>query len=76
LSGISDRHFLSFERAWKCIAAMYELAQSQDVNSAFSKLTVDVPLSFLYSSIIDLLLAELCSPRDWHRALSELPFQK
>ncbi|MCS4095879.1 hypothetical protein FHT76_007600 [Rhizobium sp. BK176] len=33
------------------------------------------PLSLPYRCIIDLLLAELCSPRDWHRALSELPFQ-
>jgi len=24
---------------------------------------------------IDLLLAELCLPREWHRALSELPFK-
>jgi CspA family cold shock protein len=29
-----------------------------------------------YTPFIDLLLAELCLRRDWHRVLSELPFQK
>jgi hypothetical protein len=33
-------------------------------------------MEVLYEQVIDLLLAELCLPRDWHRALSELPFQK
>lgn len=35
----------------------------------------DAPL-VPYTVFIDLLLAELCPRRDWHRVLSELPFQK
>jgi len=40
------------------------------------KLIVDAAIQVPYRCGIDLLLAELCLPRDWHRALSELPFQK
>jgi hypothetical protein len=40
------------------------------------KLNVDAALLTPYRTIIDLLLAELCLPHDWHRALSELLFQK
>jgi hypothetical protein len=50
--------------------------QPEDQFPDISKPAVDVWLSFPYSWIIDLLLAELCSPRDWRRALSELPFQE
>ena len=39
------------------------------------KLKFDHPLIFSYQWFIDLLLAELCLPRDWHRALFELPFK-
>ena len=39
------------------------------------ELSVDELSPLSYVGLIDLLLAELCLPRDWHRALNELPFQ-
>lgn len=39
------------------------------------ELFIDRSCGGRYSFIIDLLLAELCLPRDWHRALSEFLFQ-
>jgi hypothetical protein len=50
--------------------------QSKGEQRNLRKLIVDEPASLSYTELIDLLLAELCLPRDWHRALSELLFQK
>jgi len=46
------------------------------VSLGIPKLRVDVMPGGPYIYFIDLLLAELCLPRDWHRALSEILFQK
>jgi hypothetical protein len=50
--------------------------QPKDEFNDLQKLNVDEPTAAPYVVAIDLLLAELCLPRDWHRALSELLFQK
>jgi len=44
--------------------------------TATGKLLVDFARKVSIFGFIDLLLAELCLPRDWHRALFELLFQK